>query len=250
MKKSPVPKAYLTLALPVVLSMLVSLIYNMVDTFFIAKTGNTDLIAGVSLCAPIFTMLIAIGDIFGLGGSSAISRLFGKKQYRDVKRMSAFCYYAALAAGVVIALILIVFQTPVVRMLGADADTIEYAKSYYFYIALGAPFIILSFTPSNQLRAEGLAKESMIGTMLGSVVNIILDPLFIFTFGFGAAGAAIATVIGNICADIYFTWILLRKTKYLSAVPAGCMLSGTEIGQIMAIRNSGFHHESDAKLWA
>lgn len=93
-EKAPVPKAYFTMALPVVMGMVVSLIYNMVDTFFIARTQNTNLVAGVSLCAPIFTLMIALGDIFGLGGSSVISRLFGEKREEEGKRVSGFCFYA------------------------------------------------------------------------------------------------------------------------------------------------------------
>lgn len=95
-EKVPVHKAYFKLALPVVFSMVISLVYNMVDTWFIARTGNTDLIAGVSLGAPVFTLMIALGDIFGLGGSSVISRLFGRKLDADGKRLSVFCFYAAL----------------------------------------------------------------------------------------------------------------------------------------------------------
>ena len=98
-EKTKVSKAYMTLALPVVLGMVVSLIYNMVDTFFIARTGNTALIAGVSLGTPIFTLMIALGDIFGVGGSSVISRLFGKKEYEDGRRISVFCFYAAIAVA-------------------------------------------------------------------------------------------------------------------------------------------------------
>ena len=94
-EKAPIPRAYFTFALPVVFSMVVSLVYNMVDTFFIAQTGNTDLVAGVSLSAPVFTLMIALGDIFGLGGSSVISRLFGQKLDKDGKRLSVFCFYGA-----------------------------------------------------------------------------------------------------------------------------------------------------------
>lgn len=94
-EKAPIPEAYFSLAMPVVLSMLVTLVYNMVDTYFIAHTGNTDMVAGVSLTAPVFTVMIALGDIFGLGGSSVISRLFGQHRFADGKRLSAFCFYAA-----------------------------------------------------------------------------------------------------------------------------------------------------------
>lgn len=234
-EKAPVHKAYFKFALPVVFSMVISLVYNMVDTYFIAQTGNTNLVAGVSLGAPIFTLMIAFGDIFGLGGSSIISRLFGQKQDEDGKRISVFCFYAALLCGVAVTIIMLVLRQPILHLLGAKEDTLPYASQYYTFITLGAPFIILSFTPSNLLRTEGFATASMVGTVLGAVVNMILDPIFISLLGLGAAGAAIATVIGNICADLYFVWFLLKKSKRLSINPKGFYIKAAEIGQIFAI---------------
>lgn len=234
-EKAPVHKAYFQFALPVVFSMVISLVYNMVDTYFIAKTGNTALVAGVSISAPVFTLMIALGDIFGLGGSSVISRLFGQKQDDDGKRLSVFCFYAALLCGVLVAAVLLLFRTPILSLLGADAETMEYASQYYTFIALGAPFTILSLTPSNLLRTEGFARASMAGTVLGSVVNMILDPVFISVLGLGAAGAAIATVIGNICTDLFFVWFLLAKSKRLSINLSGFRITSAEIGEIMAI---------------
>ena len=114
-EKAPVPKAYFSLALPVVMGMVVSLVYNMVDTYFIAQVGNTDLIAGVSLSAPVFTALMALGNIFGLGGSSVISRLFGKKNDEDGKRLSAFCFYGALLCGVAVAAVLLLLRGQIGR---------------------------------------------------------------------------------------------------------------------------------------
>lgn len=234
-EKVPVHKAYFKLALPVVFSMVISLVYNMVDTWFIARTGNTDLIAGVSLGAPVFTLMIALGDIFGLGGSSVISRLFGRKLDADGKRLSVFCFYAAIVCGILITVLMLLFRQPILSLLGADLNTHTYVSQYYTFIVLGAPFIIVSFTPSNLLRTEGFSTASMTGTILGSVVNIILDPIFIFVLGLGAAGAAIATVLGNICADIFFVWFLMKKSKKLSVNPLGFHISADEIGQIMAI---------------
>lgn len=234
-EKEPVPKAFFHFALPVVIGMVISLVYNMTDTFFISMTGNTNLVAGISLGTPIFTLMIALGDICGLGGSSVISRLFGQKENEHAGKISVFCFYGALIIGVVMAAILLAFRTPILGLLGADSDTMKYAKDYYTGLAIGAPFIILTFTPNNQLRAEGFAKESMYGSILGTVINIILDPIFILTLNFGALGAAIATVIGNICTDIYYIWILHSKTKYLSISPALFSVNLSDIRDILAI---------------
>lgn len=234
-EKVPVHKAYFKLALPVVFSMVISLVYNMVDTWFIARSGNTDLVAGVSLGAPVFTLMIALGDIFGLGGSSVISRLFGQKLDADGKRLSVFCFYAAFLCGILITILMLLFRQPILHLLGADQNTYAYVSEYFTFIVLGAPFIIVSFTPSNLLRTEGFSTASMTGTILGSVINIILDPIFISALGLGAAGAAIATVLGNIGADLFFVWFLLRKSRKLSINPVGFHISATEVRQIMAI---------------
>ncbi|MDO4619377.1 MAG: MATE family efflux transporter [Lachnospiraceae bacterium] len=231
----PVRKAYMKLAVPVVLSMVVTLIYNMVDTFFIAHTNNAALVAGVALCSPIFTLMIAVGDILGLGGSSVISRQFGMQKYDDGKKLSAFCFYGAIAEGLVIAALLFAFRTPVLNLLGADSTTLPHAKQYYSFLLLGAPAIILTFTPSNILRTEGLAKESMFGTVLGAVINMILDPVFIFGLQMGAAGAAIATVIGYICSDLFFIRVLLKKSKRLSSSISDVRVSRQKISEILAI---------------
>ena len=113
----PIPKAYFKMALPVVFGMVISLVYNMVDTWFIAKTQNTSLVAGVSLCAPVFSLMIAFGDIFGLGGSSAISRLFGKKDYDTARRISAFCLLGSIFFGIAVAVLMLLFQTPILHIL-------------------------------------------------------------------------------------------------------------------------------------
>ena len=231
----PVPKAYMKLAVPVMMSSVLMLIYNMVDMYFIAKTGNTSLVAGVSLCAPVFTFMIAIGDIFGLGGSSLISRLFGQGRQEDGKRLSVFSFLGSALFGVLIAVVLMAARGGMLNLLGADADTYEFASQYYTWIALGAPFIIFSLVPTNLLRTEGFATGAMIGSVTGSIVNMILDPIFIFTLGMGAAGAAAATVIGNICADIFYVWFILNKSKALSLDPRGFHMSGRELKQILGI---------------
>ena len=234
-EKAPVPKAYLTLAVPVILAMVVTMVYNMVDTYFIAMTGNTDLIAGVSLAAPVFTLMIALGDILGVGGSSVISRLFGRKEFGKVRNISALCFYGSIFIGIFMAAVLLLFSGPVLQLLGTSEQTIQYASDYYFWIVLGSPFIILSLTPSNILRTEGFAKEATIGSILGSVVNMILDPIFIFTLNMGAAGAAIATVIGNMTADVYYIWLLTKRSKYLSASFGDFRPSREALGSDLAI---------------
>ena len=232
---APVPKAYFTMALPVVMGMVVNLVYNIVDTFFIARTQNAQLVAGVSLCAPIFTLMIALGDIFGLGGSSLISRLFGEKKNEEGKRASGFCFYAAILCGVLVTILLLLLKTPVLHLLGATDETIWYAGQYYQYLALGAPIIIVALTPSNLIRTEGLALQSMAATILGAVVNIILDPVFIFGLNMGAGGAAIATVIGNAASVVLLVYFVRTKSRKLTVSPKNIKISGAAVASILAI---------------
>lgn len=234
-EKAPVYKAYFKFSLPVVCGMMISLIYNMVDTWFIARTGNTDLVAGIALGAPVFILMVAMGDMFGLGGASVISRLFGQKKDDEGRKISIFCFYAAIVTGFIVSALMILFRQPILGLLGANQDTMPYASSYYTYIALGAPLIIVSSIPNNQLRTEGFATQSMIGGAIGSVANIILDPIFIFGFGWGAAGAAIASVLGYVCTDIFYVWLLLRRTKKLSVDIREFRVVPSEVLQILSI---------------
>lgn len=212
-------RVYISLSLPLVCSMVVSIIYSMADTYFVSATQNTLLVAGVSVCAPIFTLLMAMGNVFAQGGSSLISRLLGQKDYDGVRRVTAFSFYAAITAGIVAGIILLTFHTPVLYAMGADADTFSQANSYYTCLAVGAPLIVVSFIPSNQLRAEGLSRESMIGSILGAAINIILDPILISTLKMGASGAAAASVIGYLFTDIYYIWVILKKAHCYSLNP-------------------------------
>ena len=191
-----ISKAYLRLSLPLVFSMVVTLIYNLADTYFVAQTNDTNIVAGVSLGMPVFTLLMALGNIFGQGGTSLISRLFGQKDRQGMEHASSFCFYITGFLGILIAGFMLIFRIPLLHVIGASTETFAHASDYYIYLAIGAPAVMLSFIHSNFLRSEGMSKESMAGTVLGAVINIILDPVFISVLGLGASGAAIATVIG------------------------------------------------------
>ncbi len=228
-------RSYFKMAFPVVLGLAVTLIYNLADTFFIAQTNDTNLIAGVSLCAPVFTTLMAFGNIYGQGGSSRISRMLGQNDMEGIARVSSFSFYVAIATGVVLAVVMTLFHSPLLALLGADSETMAYAQSYYTVLTLCAPIMVLSFIHSNLVRCEGLANESMIGTILGAVVNIILDPILISGLGMGALGAAIATVIGYLCSVVYFLWVLHKKSRCLSVKISHCHISTDELRQILGV---------------
>ena len=205
---------YFRLSLPVVLSSIVTIVYNLADTYFIARTGNALLIAGVSLCAPIFMILMAFGNLFGQGGSSLVSRLLGQEKKETAARVSAFCFWIALIVGAVLGGLLLLFREPFLLLLGASPDTLPYASAYGTVMLLGAPLVVLNFIHMNLLRCEGMSGLSMAGTVLGSVVNIILDPLLIPLLG--AEGAAIATLAGCFSTDLFLLIIVLRRSRALS----------------------------------
>lgn len=213
----PVPKAIATLALPCILSMIVNLVYNMADTFFVAQTGDANQVAAVSIATPIFLLLMAVGNIFGIGGSAFLSRSLGEKRFDRVKNISSFCFWLGIIAGVVMALFFFALMPFLLKWCGASANTYGYAKDYLSWIAWGAPFVVLSVVLSNLVRGEGSAKTAMSGMMFGTIVNIVLDPIMILGMNMGVAGAAIATIIGNACSALFFfIYILWGKRSMMS----------------------------------
>ena len=215
-EKAPVPQAVLKNAVPAMAAMLMVLIYNLADTFFIGQTHNDILVAAVSLATPVFLIFMALGTIFGIGGTSVISRALGEGRPEFAKKVCAFCMWSCVLVGVVLAAVFLLFMEPMLRLIGASADTLEPAKTYLTIVAFGGPFVLISNCYSNVIRAEGQSTRAMMGQLLGNLLNIVLDPLMILTFRWGIAGAAIATVIGNVVGAGYYLLFFLRKKSTLS----------------------------------
>lgn len=216
MSSMKISRAVAKMAVPSVISSLVTVVYNMADTFFVGQTKDALQVAAVSLTNPIFIMFMAFANMLGMGGSAMASIALGGKDGKRMKNISSFVTWASLAVGAVLCVLLMAFMKPVLGLFGADGQTYEFARGYTFHIAYGAPFIIWSAEASFIVRAEGASKEAMIGSMIGTVLNIVLDPVFVSVFGMGAAGAAIATTIGNVCASVYYLWYFLKKSRYFS----------------------------------
>ena len=209
-----VSKAVATMAIPSVISSLVTVVYNMADTFFVGQTGDPLQVAAVSLTNPIFILFMAFANMFGMGGSAAASIAMGEKNEKRMKNVSSFITYASFIVGIFFAVILLIFSKPILQIFGANNQTYDLAYGYLFHISYGAPFIIWS-AASFVVRSEGASKEAMIGT----IVNIVLDPIMIIGLHMGAAGAAIATTIGNILASLYYVWYFIKKSNYFSIHP-------------------------------
>ncbi len=204
------------MAVPSVISSLVTVVYNMADTFFVGQTGDPLQVAAVSLTNPIFILFMAVANMLGTGGSAIASRALGKNDKDKARNVSSFVTYFSILVGIVFCVILLVFQNGLLTLFGANSDTLDLAKGYTLYIAIGAPFIIFSAAASFIVRAQGDSKQAMIGNMIGTVINIVLDPIFVSVFHKGAAGAAIATTIGNVIASIYYVYYFYKQSKIMS----------------------------------
>lgn len=218
-RDAPVPKAVMSNVIPSVISMIMVLIYNLADTFFIGQTKNAYMVAAVSIATPAFLVFMAIGMLFGIGGTSLISRMLGEGKEDKAKNTSAFCFWSGLVIGVISMIMIWIFLAPVCRLIGASDDTMEYTSQYLGIVALGIPFLIVSNTFSNIIRAEGNPQIAMMGMIFGNLVNIVFDPIMILGFGWNVAGAAIATVIGNVVASVFYICHLLSKKSMLSIHP-------------------------------
>lgn len=216
MESAPVRKAILTLAIPTVLAMLVQLVYNLTDTFYIGLLDDANQLAAISLAFPVFMLIQAFGNVFGVGAPSYISRKLGQKDISAAKKVCSVAFYTAIATGAVLTIIYFILQNQILNAIGTSAATFEPTKEYLTIIASFSIVLMLQIVLPGLLRSEGATKQSMIGMVIGTVLNIILDPVFIFPLHMGVAGAAWATIIGNFCAVVYFIIYFLRKKGVLS----------------------------------
>lgn len=203
-------KAIMRVGLPAMLGQLTTLIYNIADTFFVSMTKEPAMIAAVTLCTPILLIVMSIASIFGMGGNSVIARLLGENDNKSVSRTLNFCMYAMAIAGMAILLAGVVFMEPIAKLSGADAENMAYTCDYLKYIFLGTPFIIISNGAVHLFRSIGFIKESTIGLALGNSINIVLDFIFIVLWGWGTAGAALATSLGFFCSTVYYLACMVR----------------------------------------
>ena len=210
----PIPKAVITLSVPSVISSLVMVIYSLADTFFVGMMNDPVQNAAVTLAAPLLLAFNAVNNLFGIGSSSMMSRALGRKDYDTVYRSSAFGFYASLICSLLFSLLYGVLQSPILVMLGANAETIQATANYLFWtVLLGSAPSILNVVLAYLVRAEGSSLHASIGTMCGCLLNIVLDPIFILPWGLnlGAAGAGCATCLSNTVACLYFFVLLFVK---------------------------------------
>ena len=212
----PVPKAIMKLSLPTIIGMLVMVVYNMADTLFVGMTNDVNQVASVTITMPIFMLLMSLGTIFGVGGASCISRYIGSKEMDRAKTTSAISFYGSILLSLVYMILVFVFMDKVLGIAGVTENTYSFSKSYLTVVTMGAPFIVLGFSLGQIARSEGLAKEAMVGMLLGTILNIVLDPILIIGLKMGVTGAALATVVANIISVIYYIILISSKKSCLS----------------------------------
>jgi len=202
--EAPVVRAIFTMALPVMLGMMVQVFYNMVDTFFIGKMNDVNQLAAASIGFPLFMFMMSMGGIVGVGAASLVSRYIGMKKMREAGEIVSLSLVMVIFLSVAITAVGLFFLDPLVALLGARGAVAIPTKQYLLPLVAGSVFILANYSAGIVLRAEGAALPAMKGMIIGTVVNIILDPVMIFVFGWGIAGAAWATVIGNLAGFVYY----------------------------------------------
>ncbi|RJX37073.1 MATE family efflux transporter [Paenibacillus pinisoli] len=215
-EKAPVAKAVAHFAIPMMLGTSMSVVYAILNAYFLGTLHNTAMLTALALTLPLFAIIMALGNLIGIGSGTFISRLLGEKKYDDVRHVSSFAFYSSLVLGLIVIAVGLPLIDPIVHGLGATPDSFGFTKDYVMVMLLGSPFVVLFFTLENIVRSEGSAITSMTGMILSVVVNIILDALVIFVFHWSIIGVASATVIANLVASMFYAFHMRHKSQFLT----------------------------------
>ncbi|MEK8131891.1 MATE family efflux transporter [Paenibacillus filicis] len=215
-EKASIAKAVAHFAVPMMLGTSMGVIYSILNAYFLGTLGNTAMLTALALTLPLFAIIMALGNLIGVGSGTFISRLLGEKKYDDVKHVSSFAFYSSLVLCMIVMAVGLPLIDPIVHGLLATPDSFGFTKDYVTIMIIGSPFIVLFLTLENILRSEGAAITSMIGMILSVVVNTMLDALVIFVFHWGVIGVASATVISNLVASVFYAFHIGYKSEFLT----------------------------------
>jgi putative MATE family efflux protein len=227
--------AIIRLALPMMLAMIAQMVYNMTDTFFIGQTGDPNMVAGISLAMPLFMVSQGVGNIFGVGASSYISRLLGARKGKEAKQTCSVAFWTTFGVGLVITGALFLFRKPFLRVSGTSEVTFPYADAYFSIINAFMAVSLLNIALSGQMRSEGATAKATKGMLIGIILNVILDPIFILVFDWGVAGAAWATIIGMAASTVYCCLHFVSGRSVLSIHPRDFKPSARLYAEILKI---------------
>ncbi|MCD8121346.1 MAG: polysaccharide biosynthesis C-terminal domain-containing protein [Clostridiales bacterium] len=237
----PVAEAVRLMATPMVISMVIVLIYNMADTFYVGRTNDPYMVAGISMMLPVFNITLSIAGISGVGGGTLVSRLLGREEEREARRVSVFSIYLAVLLAACFSVGMACFLDPLLRAMGAGDNTIAYARQYTFCVlVIGGIPTVLSNVLSNLVRCVGYSKKASFGIAMGGVLNIVLDPLLMFVIlphGMEVLGVGIATCISNCVACLYFliTVYRTREEHVICLDPREGMPTGESICSVLQV---------------
>lgn len=239
MTETPIPKLLFSLAVPTIVSMLISAFYNMADTYFIGRLGSASATAAVGVCFPMMAVLQAVGFMFGQGSGNFIARGLGAKKIRGAEEMASTAFFSAVMTGVLLMAAGLVLLPRLVVWLGSTVTIAPYAMDYARYILFATPWLIASIVLNNQLRLQGNAIFAMVGMTSGAILNIALDPLFIFTFQMGVAGASMATMFSQMIAFVLLLLGTRRgdnlRIRFKRFTPAAAYFKGILRGGLPAL---------------
>lgn len=216
-------------------SMIMVLVYNLADTFFIGQTHDAILVAAVSVATPVFLFLMALGTLFGIGGMSVISRALGRGDTLRARNTCSFCFWGCVVTGLASMTVFLLAMAPLLKIIGASNATSVYVRTYLTIVSFGAVPVVISNCFSNILRAEGRTGEAMTGMLIGNIINVVLDPVAILWLDWGVAGAAVTTVIGNIFGALYYIVYFLRGKSSLSISLKECSFRNSSFGEVLSI---------------
>ncbi|MDK0626718.1 MATE family efflux transporter [Clostridium perfringens] len=215
LKDEPIKKAIAHLSIPMMIGMSAGTIYNVINAYFIGLMNDTAMISAITLGLPIFTVLMAFGNMFGVGGGTFITRLVAKNEDEKAKKVAGYTFYASIISGILLGIIAFLSIGPIVKLLGADANTLSYTTQYSTTLFTGGFSIILNFALEQIVRSEGASKESMYGMFISVIISTILDVLFILILNMHVYGAALSIILANIASSIYYIWYLETKSENL-----------------------------------
>ncbi|MCH1982434.1 MATE family efflux transporter [Ruminococcus sp. OA3] len=230
----PIPKALLAMGLPTMIGMMINALYNLVDAYFVGGLGTSQ-VGAITVTFPLGQVIVGLGLLFGNGAASCISRLLGRGENATADRTASTALYSSLIVGAVVIILNMIFLTPILKLLGATDSILPHALTYAGIYIISSIFNIFNVTMNNIVTSEGAAKTTMCALLTGAVLNIILDPVFIYVLNLGIAGAAVATAISQAVSTLVYLGYVRRKKSVFSFRFKRCCFSRQTLSEILKI---------------